>query len=384
MIAVTLMYRTHLEYRITSHAALHYEYALCGLRQALSMIENEQNSGQLDSILASLFMLIWFEILARDWHKWNVHLQILTHLITSLDGARAFDSRFRRRLILATARLEVPNMLWTLHPPILGSRLYEQMLFSYQPYPEDDMEDAAVLAFHRLHVIMARFAIPYADWMRGGLTRSAVRACMADILEQLKEWHYNLPFPLQRLGNPSSLTTRPRTPLQTTLFIHYLSTKLFVMHVLDPNCSVPGDSAYQFCREVSWDICRLVADLGPPEKRSTASFRGDVGVILPLAVVSMFLREEAERAWICQWARRVDQEGMWCGRRRSMIIEAWAICAQEHSLALPFHTMVGQDNIHWKPGQKLKVSIMTYDAAQDWRSSVEVYMDDEDPPATSV
>lgn len=62
MIAVTLMYRTHLEYKITTDAALHYDYALCDLRQALSMIENERNSRQLDSILASLLMLIWFEV----------------------------------------------------------------------------------------------------------------------------------------------------------------------------------------------------------------------------------------------------------------------------------------------------------------------------------
>lgn len=322
--------------------------------------------------------------MARDWHKWNVHLETLTHLISSLDTAKAFDSRFQRRLILAVTRLEVPNMLWTLHPPLLEPQLYEQMLFPNQPYPEDDMEEAAVLAFHRLHVIMAGFAIPYADWLRGGLITSEVRGCMADILEQLDEWVCNLPLALQSLGDPSSLTPYPRSPLQTTVFIHYLSSKLFAMHVLNPNCTVPGDSAYQFCRKVSLDICRLIADLGPPEKRSTVSFRGDVGVILPLSIVSMFLREEAERAWICQWTRRVDQEGMWCGRRRGMIIEAWARCAQEHDLARPFYTMVGQDNIHWKPGQGLNVSIMTYDPSRDWRSSVQVYIDDEDPPALSV
>lgn len=62
IIAVTLMHRTHHEYQITPDAARHYDYALHDLRQALGTIENERNPRQLDSVLASLFLLMWFEV----------------------------------------------------------------------------------------------------------------------------------------------------------------------------------------------------------------------------------------------------------------------------------------------------------------------------------
>lgn len=73
------------------------------------------------------------------------------------------QSRFQRRLICALARLDVPNTIWNLNPPLLSRQLYALMQFADGAYTDDDLKDAAVLAFHRLHVIMAQFAEVYAD-----------------------------------------------------------------------------------------------------------------------------------------------------------------------------------------------------------------------------
>ena len=62
IIAVTLMHRTHLEHRVTSDAGRHYDCALRDIRQTLSAVEDGRNPRQLDSILASLFLLMWFEV----------------------------------------------------------------------------------------------------------------------------------------------------------------------------------------------------------------------------------------------------------------------------------------------------------------------------------
>lgn len=275
----------------------------------------------------------------------------------------------------------MPNTIWNLNPPLLSRQLYTLIQFPDGAYAEDDLEDAAVLAFHRLHVIMAQFAEVYADWLHGS-AEASVQTHMAAILGELDRWHSNLPLGLQLSeSDTADASSPPKTTLQSTLLIHYLSMKLFALHVLNPDCAMPHDPSYPFCRGLALKVCSLIASLGSPAKRNSASFRGDVGVILPLSIVSMFLRADAERAWICDWVRQVKYEGMWCGRRRAMIIEAWGKCERElmNCVGRPLHTMVGEDNIYWKPGEGLNVCIMTYDPVEDRRSTVQIYIDENAP-----
>lgn len=60
LLAVTVMHRTHLEHRITYDAAMHYDVAVSDLRVALDAVD--RRPGQLDSVLATLFLLTWFEV----------------------------------------------------------------------------------------------------------------------------------------------------------------------------------------------------------------------------------------------------------------------------------------------------------------------------------
>lgn len=277
-------------------------------------------------------------------------------------------------------------MLWNLNPSLLRPHFYEMMRFPDQVYPEDDSEQAAVLAFHCLHVIMAQFATVYGNWLRGSSTTLEIQTSMADIFDQLECWHCSLPLALQLFGDDFFTTGSPRrSSLHSTLLIHYLSTKLFAMHTIDPSCTNPVNPKFELCRQLALQICSLINGLGPPESRNSAAFRGDVGVILPLSVASMFVTSDDERAWICQWARRANHEGMWCGRRRGMIVEAWARYEREYSSVLrPFYTMVGQGNIFWRPGDGLNVCIMTYNPVLDERSSVQLYMDDQPTASAKV
>lgn len=61
VLAVTLVHRTHLEFRITCDAAKHYDCAVKNLQTALDTA-NFPQSDQLDVVLATLFLLTWFEV----------------------------------------------------------------------------------------------------------------------------------------------------------------------------------------------------------------------------------------------------------------------------------------------------------------------------------
>lgn len=61
IIGVTLVHRTHLELRTTSGAVMHYDSAVKELRAALKPV-NLLQSSQLDKLLATLFLLTWFEV----------------------------------------------------------------------------------------------------------------------------------------------------------------------------------------------------------------------------------------------------------------------------------------------------------------------------------
>lgn len=56
LLAVTMMHRTHLEHRIKYDAAMHYAVAVSDLRVALDAVDSLR-PGQLDSVLATLFLL---------------------------------------------------------------------------------------------------------------------------------------------------------------------------------------------------------------------------------------------------------------------------------------------------------------------------------------
>lgn len=61
ILGVTLVHRTHLELRITSDAVTHYDLAVKNLQPALEPANLLQPS-QLDKVLATLFLLTWFEV----------------------------------------------------------------------------------------------------------------------------------------------------------------------------------------------------------------------------------------------------------------------------------------------------------------------------------
>lgn len=311
-----------------------------------------------------------------------MHLAALANLFNGLDPSQIVNSRFRQVLLSAVARLDVPNTIWRLNPPLLKPSLYELLRARDQRNAElQSLDDAAVHAFESLHAIMGQFSGIYADWLRGTLPCSDVAASMLGILEDLNMWHRSLPRDLQLPENSNNSNTAPvtpKSPLQCTLLVHYLSSKLFALYVLNPDCATPGDTAYPFCHQIARDICTLIDGLGPPEKRNFIRFRGDVGMILPLSIASMFLHTDAELKWACHWARHAKHEGMWCGRRRSMIMEAWGRCQRENTSIRPMHTMIGPDNIHWKPGKSLNVCIMTHDRFEGSSQAVEMYRIDEE------
>lgn len=308
-----------------------------------------------------------------------MHLVALANLLNSLEPSQIANSRFRQVLLSAVARLDVPNTIWTLNPPLLNRSCYELLRARSQRNSEpQDTDDAAVNAFEGLHAIMGQFACIYADWHRGILPCSDVAASMLGILEDLNSWHRSLPCNLQLSDDINAGSVIPKTPLQCTLLVHYLSTKLFALYVLNPDCSSPDDAAYPFCHQIALKICTLIDGLGPPERRNCSRFRGDVGMILPLSIASMFLHRDAELRWACRWARQAKHEGMWCGRRRSMIMEAWGRCQRENSSIRPIHTMIGPDNIHWKPGKSLNVCIMTHDKLEGRHQAVAMYSINEE------
>lgn len=295
-------------------------------------------------------------------------------MIHDLGPSSLWRTRFGQRLICAVARIDVPNTIWQLNPPLLDPKAYELLQFEDRTYDEEDLEEAAILAFNRLHALMAGFANVYSTWLRGSSTSSAMQSSMEAILGKLEEWHTGLPSDLQCVPG----VQRRRTPLQSTVLIHYLSTKLFATHVLSPNCSLPDNEANPYCRWLALQICSLVNDLGPTQNCRFGQFRGDVGIILPLSIVSMFLNTPAERAWISGWLRELNHEGIWCGWRRSMIIEAWGKCEQAAALARPLHTMIGDDNINWKPGMGFNVRILTITTLENRWVPVQFYVEHED------
>lgn len=295
-------------------------------------------------------------------------------MILDLRPSGLWSTRFGQRLICAVARIDVPNTIWQLNPPLLDPKVHELLQFRDKTYDEEDLEEAAILAFNRLHALMAGFADIYSTWLHESSTPFAIRSSMEILLKRFEEWHADLPSALQWVPG----VRRRRTPLQSTVLIHYLSTKLFATHVLNPTCSLPDDETYPFCRWLALQTCSLINDLGPPQKRRVGQFRGDVGIILPLSVVSMFLREPAERDWISSWLREVNHEGIWCGLRRSMIVEAWGKCEQVTSSARPLHTMIGDDNINWKPGKGFNVRILTINAVDNQKVPVQFYMEHEE------
>lgn len=61
ILGVTLVHRTHLELRTTSDAVMHYDSAVKELQAALKPVNLLQPS-QLDQLLATLFLLTWFEV----------------------------------------------------------------------------------------------------------------------------------------------------------------------------------------------------------------------------------------------------------------------------------------------------------------------------------
>jgi hypothetical protein len=61
ILGVTLMHRTHLEFRITPDAVMHYDLAVKNLQPALEPADLLRSS-QLDNVLATLFLLVWFEV----------------------------------------------------------------------------------------------------------------------------------------------------------------------------------------------------------------------------------------------------------------------------------------------------------------------------------
>lgn len=308
-----------------------------------------------------------------------MHLAALANLFNGLDPSQIAHSRFRQVLLSAVARLDVPNTIWRLNPPLLNRSLYELLRSRGQRNAEpQSLDDAAVRAFESLHAIMGQFAGIYADWLRGVLACSEVAAYMLAILEDLDLWHRSLPRDLQLSDGINAASATPKTPLQCTLLVHYLSSKLFALYVLNPDCSAPGDTAYPFCHQIARNICTLIDGLGPPERRNFTRFRGDVGMILPLSIASMFLHTDAELRWARHWARHAKHEGMWCGRRRSMIMAAWARCQRENTSIRPMHTMIGPDNLHWKPGKSLNVCIMTHDKFEGRTQAVEMYSINEE------
>lgn len=273
----------------------------------------------------------------------------------------------------------MPNTIWRLNPLLLSRQFYDLLRARNQSHEEtQSLDEAAILAFDGLHAIMAQFAAIYADWLRGSLSSLGVSAWMLHILDELAIWHSSLPHGLQWSDIHVTNPPPPKSSLQRTLLVHYLSSKLFALYVLNPDCAVPGDATYKFCHRIAQTICTLINGLGPPEKRNSTRFRGDVGVILPLSIASMFLRTDAERKWACHWARHANHEGMWCGRRRSMIMGAWGRCQEENMSTHPVHTLVGADNIYWKPGKYLNVCIMTHDISEGLAQAVEVYCVNED------
>lgn len=303
-----------------------------------------------------------------------MHLAALANLFNTLDHSQITGSRFRLILLSAVARLDVPNTIWTLNPPLLNRSLYQLLRTRSQRESRSrSMDNTAVYAFEGLHAIMGHFACIYADWLRGILPCSDVAASMLGILEDLNLWHRSLPRELQLSEDINAASASLKTPLQCTLLVHYLSSKLFALYVLNPDCSAPEDTAYPYCHQIALDICTLIDGLGPPERRNCTRFRGDVGMLLPLSIASMFLHEDAELRWACHWARHAKHEGMWCGRRRSMIMEAWRRCQRENTSIRPMHTMIGPDNINWKPGKSLNVCIMTHDRLEGRTQAVAMY-----------
>lgn len=61
ILGVTLVHRTHLELRTTSDAVMHYDLAVKDLQAALEPA-NLLQSSRLDKVLATLFLLTWFEV----------------------------------------------------------------------------------------------------------------------------------------------------------------------------------------------------------------------------------------------------------------------------------------------------------------------------------
>lgn len=294
----------------------------------------------------------------------------MCNIILDLCPYGLWDTRFGQRLICAVARLDAPNTIWQLNPLLLDAKVYELLQFENKPYDEANLEEATILAFNRLHVLMASFAEIYSTWLCGSATPSVIQFHMETVLRRLEEWHAELPSALQWV--PGAEQKMP--PLQSTLLIHYLSTKLFAIHVLNPACSLPDNEANPFCRWLALQICSFINNLGPPQNRRLAHFRGDVGIILPLSIVSMFLKTSIERSWISGWLKEINHEGIWCGLRRSMIVEAWGKCEQAAS-ARPLHTMIGDDNINWKPGKGFNVRILATSTVDTKCFPVQFYID---------
>lgn len=262
---------------------------------------------------------------------------------------------------------------------MLNPSLYELLRARGQRNAEcQTVDEAAVHAFESLHAIMGQFACIYADWLRGILREFDVAASMLGILEDLNLWHMSLPRVLQFSEDINAASATPKTPLHCTLLVHYLSSKLFALHVLNADCSGTDDTAYPMCHQIARNICTLIDDLGPPERRNFSRSRGDVGLMLPLSIASMFLHTDAELRWACNWVRHAKHEGMWCGRRRSMIMEAWARCQRENTFIRPMHTMIGPDNIHWKPGKSFNACIMTHDKLEGRSQAVQIYSINEE------